>query len=170
MPDGSDLVQSHLSSLVWLAVALGSAGLVAGVVAWVTQRNRSQALMRLLAEAGASDLPEVLSKLAADLTELEHKTARVNNDVRNLLQDQKGCLQRVGLVRFDAFNDVGGRQSFALGLLDADDNGVLLTSLFGREGARTYAKPLRAGESEVPLTDEEKLSLKQAREGEANSK
>lgn len=166
MAAGNGFAQAHLTTLLWLAVALGAAGLVAAVVALATGRTRSRALLQLFAEAGAKDLQEVLAKVAADLKEIENKTARINNDVRNLLLNQKACLQRVGLVRFDAFADVGGKQSFALALLDAEDNGLLLTSLFGREGARTYSKPLRAGQSEVPLTEEEKLALKRAKEGE----
>jgi hypothetical protein len=61
----------------------------------------------------------------------------------------------VGVVRYDAFEDVGGVQSFSLAIYDDDGNGAVLTSQVGREASRLFGKPLKNGEAEVGLTDEE---------------
>ncbi len=62
------------------------------------------------------------------------------------------AFQRVGLVRFNPFEDTGGNQSFALALLDREGNGLVLSSLHSRNGTRVYAKPIRGGRSEAALS------------------
>jgi hypothetical protein len=74
----------------------------------------------------------------------------------------EGALSRVGLVRFDAFADAGGAQSFSLALLDPAADGVLLTSLHSRQVTRLYIKTIRAGRSDVPLSGEEMAALQEA--------
>lgn len=85
------------------------------------------------------------------------------NEHHNILALHQGyCIQRVGILKFNAFDDVGGEQSFALALLDANNNGVLLSSLFTRTESRTYAKAIAAGRSEQPLSKEEQVALSRA--------
>jgi len=70
--------------------------------------------------------------------------------------------QRVGLVRFNPFEDTGGNQSFAIALLDGTGNGFVLTSLHARTGTRVYAKTLTAAKAEGALSDEESAAIRQA--------
>ena len=72
------------------------------------------------------------------------------------------AFQRVGLVRFNPFEDTGGNQSFALALLDAEGNGWVLSSLHARTGTRVYAKAIRGGRSDAALSDEETAAIRQA--------
>ena len=72
------------------------------------------------------------------------------------------AFQRVGLVRFNPFEDTGGNQSFALALLDAEGNGWVLSSLHARTGTRVYAKPISGGRSEAALSEEESAAIRQA--------
>jgi len=74
------------------------------------------------------------------------------------------CVQNVGIVRFNAFEDTGSDLSFAIALLDAKQNGVVISSIFGRSESRTYAKPINAGQSPYFLTEEEKEALSKAKE------
>ena len=74
----------------------------------------------------------------------------------------KRAFQRVGLVRFNPFEDTGGNQSFALALLDAQGDGVVLSSLHARTGTRLYAKTLTGGRAEGALSSEETEALKRA--------
>ena len=73
-----------------------------------------------------------------------------------------GALSRVGLVRFDAFADAGGAQSFSLALLDPASDGVVLTSLHSRQVTRLYVKSIRSGRSDLPLSGEELSALQEA--------
>jgi hypothetical protein len=72
------------------------------------------------------------------------------------------AFQRVGLVRYNPFEDTGGNQSFALAMLDADGNGWVLSSLHARTGTRVYAKAVRGGRSDAPLSEEETAAIRQA--------
>jgi hypothetical protein len=75
------------------------------------------------------------------------------------------CLQRVGLVRYDAFADVGGEQSFSLALLDGSSNGLVVSGLYSRNDMRVYAKPVVAGRSPMSLTEEEMRAISGANSG-----
>ena len=69
-------------------------------------------------------------------------------------------LHKFGMVRFNPFNDVGGDQSFAIAFLNGKDNGLVISSLYTREGTRVYSKSITGGKSEKhPLTDEEKEAI-----------
>jgi Protein of unknown function (DUF4446) len=71
-------------------------------------------------------------------------------------------IQRVGLVRFNPFEDTGGNQSFALALTDAGGDGFVVSSLHSRTGTRLYAKTVVAGRSDAALSSEEAEALRQA--------
>ncbi len=90
----------------------------------------------------------------ADLQELEgHQKA--------MREQMKGCVQKVKLMRYNAFTDTGSNLSYSLAVLDENNNGVVLSSLYGREDNRTYAKPVENGKSTYQLSDEEKEVLEQ---------
>lgn len=72
------------------------------------------------------------------------------------------AFQRVGLVRYNPFEDTGGNQSFALAMLDAKGDGWILSSLHARQGTRFYAKAVKAGRSETSLSEEEQAAIKLA--------
>ena len=73
-----------------------------------------------------------------------------------------GCLQRTSLVRYDAFDDVGGEQSFSVAMLDAQGNGVILTSVYSRLDVRVYAKAIRNGRASHALSEEEARALRES--------
>ena len=77
-------------------------------------------------------------------------------------RDLQGALGRIGLVRFNPFEDTGGNQSFALAMLDGRGDGFVVSSLHARAGTRVYAKAIAAGASEAALSDEEAEALRVA--------
>jgi hypothetical protein len=79
-----------------------------------------------------------------------------------LERDAKLAVQRVGLVRFNPFEDTGGNQSFAVALLDANEDGLIVSSLHARQGTRIYAKAVAGGRPESALSDEEAEALRRA--------
>jgi hypothetical protein len=72
------------------------------------------------------------------------------------------ALSHIGLVRFDAFEDTGGAQSFALALIDDDGDGIVLTSLHARQSTRLFVKGVRRGVSDLPLSSEEERAMRNA--------
>jgi len=87
-----------------------------------------------------------------DLDAVEARTAILERDL-------KLAFSRVGLVRFNPFEDTGGNQSFALALLDVHGDGFVVSSLHSRGGTRVYAKAVRGGAAEGALSDEESQAL-----------
>jgi hypothetical protein len=84
---------------------------------------------------------------------------------RRLGQLTEEAVRHVGVVRFDAFEDMGGRLSFSAALLDSRGDGVVITSINGRQETRCYAKQVRNGTSIHHLSDEERQAIREALEG-----
>lgn len=97
------------------------------------------------------------------IEELEKKIEKLSQHIHDLKKQQKLNVQKVGIIRFNPFSDVGSDQSFSLALLDEDDNGVVITSLYTREENRVYGKPIKNGQSEYSLSDEEKKAIEKAK-------
>ncbi len=84
------------------------------------------------------------------------------NEIRRIKEIQGRTANKIGIVKYDAFPDVGGRLSFALAMLDESDSGFVLNAIHGREGCYTYIKEIVKGESYIVLGKEEKEALRQA--------
>ncbi|MHB8510725.1 MAG: DUF4446 family protein [Actinomycetota bacterium] len=97
--------------------------------------------------------------LAGDIVATVQRLDRENGE---LFAGVRRCLQNVGLVRFDAFEDMGGRLSFCAAMLDIDGNGLVITSINGRAETRMYAKPVERGVSKYHLSDEEQAAIRRA--------
>ena len=108
------------------------------------------------------NVEDIVSAISDQFSALTDLQARVE-ELRAGLAEQgavlAGCIRRTGVVRFNAFDDVGGEQSFSLVLLDDKRNGLAVSSLYGRQDARLYAKRITNGEAERPLSDEERRAV-----------
>ena len=107
--------------------------------------------------------PEDLREVLGQLRELKENFEKILAEFENLKKENKFNLQKVGLVRFNPFKEVGGNQSFSIALLDGDDNGIVITSLYTREGNRVYGKPIKQGQSDYLLSEEEKKAIEKAK-------
>lgn len=87
----------------------------------------------------------------------------INQDRLNAVEKMsKNSIQKISLTRFNAFDGIGGDLSYALVLLDHQGNGVVVSSIYGRDDARTYAKPIKKGKSTYPLSQEEEKVIENA--------
>lgn len=114
----------------------------------------------LLKGSRGKDLEEVIINS-------KQKISSIDNEIKDLYEitEKIGALShrglhKVGMVRFNPFRDIGGDQSFSVALLDGDNNGVVISSLYSRDGVRVYSKQLKNGLSEKhQLTEEEKHAI-----------
>jgi hypothetical protein len=125
------------------------------------QRSRDE--MFVGAEVDAS-LAATVENLAARLSETNARTERLVAQTKQIDDALAHVVQGVGLVRFRAFQDTGGDQSFALALADGEGNGVVISALYGRGKTRVYAKPVQGWLSPKPLGEEEEQALAEARQ------
>ena len=105
---------------------------------------------------------DAVGALLGKIDRLEQAVRALNaTDNRQQVQIE-GSVRRVGVLRYDAFEDVGGRLSFSCALLDEHATGVVLTSINGRQETRVYAKPVTGGTSTYNLSREEEEAIRQA--------
>ncbi len=103
--------------------------------------------------------------LMAHIEEVRNAVSKVEElttKYQALERVSRECVQKVGIVRFNAFEDTGSDLSFAVALLNAQNSGIVMSAIYGRNETRTYAKPIESGESSYFLTDEEKEALRNA--------
>ncbi len=149
------LLLACIAALVVLAVACATAFSRArrlqDRLSTLLEGARGETLERMLYDhlRERMSLQETVDSIAVRLAEAESKIGTAK--------------RHVGLVRYDAFEDVGGNQSFALAIFDDQGDGALVTSLVGRADCRVYCKPLLAGRSERNLSQEEQRAIQEAR-------
>jgi hypothetical protein len=125
------------------------------------QRGRDEMFAGAEEDAG---LAATVESLAARLAETDARTERLVAQTNQIDNTLTHVVQGVGLVRFRAFQDTGGDQSFALALADGEGNGVVISTLYGRGQTRVYAKPVQGWLSPKPLGEEEEQALAEARQ------
>lgn len=108
-------------------------------------------------------VPKTLKEAWRLYQKLEQDFENLEKELKDFKKQSNLFVQKVGIVRFNPFREIGGDQSFSIALLDAQDNGIVLTSLYSRAGNRVYAKPVEQGISKYQLSEEEKKAIKQAK-------
>lgn len=135
------------------------------VVLWQTIKlHRLDKMRREFFASGLNkDLEQILIDQNRTISKITQDLKEVDESLDQIFTDNRQNIQKVGFIRFNPFDDAGGNMSFTLALLNAKDEGVVMSSLHGREGTRIYAKSVKAGRSETQLTDEEMQAIKEAR-------
>ena len=106
--------------------------------------------------------PKNLKEILSQFTNLEKNFEKLSGDLEKLKKESKFSLQKMGIVRYNPFSEIGGNQSFSIVLLDGNNIGFVITSLYTREGNRVYAKPVINGKSQYLLSKEEKGAIEKA--------
>lgn len=108
------------------------------------------------------DLEEVIAEQVKRLKNIEKEIEKIFKWNEELQKLADISIQKVGVIRFNPFKDTGGDQSFAVALLDKNNNGLVISSLYGREGTRIYTKPIESGKSTYHLSGEENQAIVKA--------
>jgi len=149
-----------------LYVAIGAAvvaALTLVLAIWLFVRLR--ALRRgqtVLMGGDQTDLMSYALSLLARVESVEARATEVESIVDSLGRRLDSCLQQRSLIRYDALDGSGGRQSVSMALLDASGSGFVLTAIQDREYARIYVKELREGEADLELSPEERKAVDEA--------
>lgn len=114
---------------------------------------------RFLGQPGTNLNEDMVSSLMRRIAQLEATSEELNPRIALLEDAAVSSIQKIGFVRFNPFQDTGGDNSFMLVLLDRTNTGVILSSLYMREGIRLYAKSIEAGKPKHVLSAEEKKIL-----------
>lgn len=134
------------------------------IAAWLLTLTVSLFLLlrffkRLIRGTKEADLKKVLERVL-DAHDKNLRAVRVlEKEIKRLEEEGYLHVQKVGLVRFNPFKEIGGDHSFSLSILDGTDTGFVITALHTRERTRIYAKMINKGKSELSLSKEEKMAL-----------
>lgn len=150
----SQLSPGVLTVLVLVALGLALLALL-GLAATAPRRRQQHSSM-------SGDPAAMVLMHDQLLADVRGAIAQLQEGQRRLAEAQLGFVQRTGLVRYNAFDDMGGQLSFSVALLDAYGSGVVITSINGRQDTRCYAKPVAGGTSQHNLTTEEQQAIEHA--------
>ncbi|WP_196598108.1 DUF4446 family protein [Pectinatus frisingensis] len=151
--------------LLYIIIAMAVLILLAYVIAVVLVvriNNMKKTYKQMMTGSNSVDLEKMLMEHIDKVEKVMEENAEIETDNRHIHNVLKTVIQKVGIVRFSAFKDVGGDLSYAVALLDETNTGIILSSIFSRSSSNTYLKPIDRGNSTYKLSDEEQEALNKA--------
>lgn len=157
------LSQVPLAPSLLLAVLVLNLLLLLIIIAQSVRIGRIRKSMnRLLTGTSGANLEEGMHRILKQLEEVKKGQSDQQFLMNRLAQRVASQCGNVAMIRYNAFGETGSDLSFSIAILDDAQNGVVITSIFGREESRVYAKPLTAGTSPYPLSEEELTAIRKA--------
>lgn len=157
-----DFITNNLSYIILVILGLLVLSLVFFININLKLARMNKRYKKLMTGMDGCNIERILMGHIDEVRDVVKKTEMLEQDNKRIDLIVKKAVQRVGIVRFSAFEEIGSDLSYAIALLDYQNNGVVISSLFGREESRCYAKPIVNGTSTYMLTDEEKQALTEA--------
>lgn len=152
----------------YLLLGLFGAGiilLILLVIAFVQINKFKKKYNRFMLGKDGSSLEEDIMTLYEDNQYIKTSVESNRKNIKELFAKHEDTFQKMGLVKYDAFKEMGGNLSFALALLDGNNNGFLINSVHSSEGCYSYTKRIKNGDSEIALSKEEKAAVEHAING-----
>ena len=129
-------------------------------IIWIIMTEKR--LKRFFLGKKAKDLEDTILILEENIETLKKAKENTEKELTKINTKLRKSIRGLETIRFNPFPDQGSNQSFAIGLLNEDSDGVVISSLYSRERMSIFAKPVKAGKSEYELTEEEKEALQKA--------
>ena len=123
-----------------------------------------------LDKARAGDIVDCLEEQSRSLSDIRSHVVSLDSENGRQNEALLRTISYVGIVRYDAFEDVGGEQSFSAALLDSNKDGIVISSLYGRHDSRLYAKAVSGGKGERELSEEEMRAVDEAVAGSSKTR
>ena len=149
-----------LDNIVFLVFFVLVATLVLIELIWIFRTEKR--LKRFFLGKKAKDLEDTINILENDILNLKKHKDNTEKELLEINRKLKKSIRGLETIRFNPFPDQGSNQSFAIGMLNEENDGIVLSSLYSRERMSIFAKPIKNGKSEYELTTEEKEALQKA--------
>jgi hypothetical protein len=148
-----------------LYTSLAANGLLILLAIWTIYKilRLDQVRKEFFASGIKKDLEQVLVDQNRGLNNAISNIENIEHVIAQMKDKNRSNIQKIGLVRFNPFDDAGGNMSFCLALLNDHGEGVVVSSLHNREGTRIYSKPIKNSKSEIKLTGEEQQAIEEAK-------
>lgn len=145
--------------LFYLSLLLSIFALLTAVFTYWQQKKLNKLRKSFFSGKTGADLEGLLLSLSGQMKNLQQEQMVFHQHLSSLEHTLGFTVQKVGVVKFNPFADSGGNFSFSLAFLNAQNTGVIITSMHGRQQNRVYVKTLLRGKSEIPLTEEEQRAV-----------
>ena len=139
--------------------------LIVIIVQAVRISKLKKSFQKFMTGKDAKSLEKEIEELFVDIKYLKEAQKQDSDDIKILYGKAKRSYQKFGLVKYDAFHEMGGQLSFSLCMLDEDDNGFIINSVHSNAGCYVYTKEIVEGKSAISLGDEEEVALDKAIKG-----
>ncbi|WPX08825.1 DUF4446 family protein [Anaerocellum danielii] len=153
----------YTSEIIIFFLVLNTALFIALLIELAKNKNLKRRFLDLTSNQDFESLEQIIKQTNEKVEYFEEVIKTLTKSHRVLSENTKLCIKKVGIVRYDAFENVGSKLSFALALLDEFDTGVVINSIYSREGCSVFAKPVENGFSKYPLSAEEMQAIDIAR-------
>lgn len=110
----------------------------------------------------AESMEEAILRKFAEIDDLREEDKKKQQKIEELYEKLKGAYQKMGIVKYDAFHEMGGKLSFSIAILNEENSGYVMNSMHSQEGCYTYVKEIIKGKSFITLGEEEKQALEEA--------
>ena len=159
----SDYIIIGLAALVLILIIL--------MIVNVVQMSKLKKNYRIFMNGkNAKTLEDTLIQRLDQVDELIAANKANEKNIKTLFKNMEKTYQKMGLVKYDAFHEMGGKLSFSLAMLDEKNNGYIINAMHSREGCYTYIKEIIDGNSVIVLAEEEQEALNQAMGNNKSSK
>lgn len=150
-------------SYIFIGLAVISLVLLILVIVQIFQINSlKKKYKKFMGGKDVKSLEKLLEKIVADNKNIIELSNNNKKDIRNINKEMENSFNKAGIVKYDAFKQMGGMLSFSIALLNEKNNGFILNSVHSTEGCYTYIKEIKAGMCEIDLSNEEKQALSRA--------
>jgi len=148
--------------LLMLSIMVGilTIGFISILYSNIKLKNKYNKFMKKI--GNGKNIEEDLENYMYRVERVERQNAEIISYCKNLDDEVAKCIQKVGMVRYSAFKDTGSDLSFAVAMLDENNDGVVFNGIYSREMSNIYAKPVKGGNSEYTLSEEEREAIRRA--------
>lgn len=137
--------------------------LLGGLIYMITENVKlKKSYKKFMKGSTAESLEDKLFQISEEQDSLRKVSNKHSREIKELYAKHQSAFQKVGLVKYDAFKEMGGKLSFCLVLLDENDTGILLNSIHNTSGCYCYSKKIKNGKCDIALGEEEQLAIDKA--------
>ena len=159
--------QLGLSGFDYSYIFIGLTGisallLILVIIQMFQLRSLKQKYKKFMGGKDVKSLEKQIERIFEDNKYIKDISGENKKDIRTINKELEICFNKVGIVKYDAFNQMGGMLSFSIAMLNEKNDGFILNSVHSTEGCYTYIKEIKSGLSEIDLSNEEKQALSQA--------
>lgn len=154
------LENNNITMMLLICVVLLFLGFIVMIIKLTNINKKYKTFINKL--GNGKNIEEDLENYMYRVERVEKQNAEILNQINITQKNMGNCLQKVGIVRYSAFKDTGSDLSFAVALLDENNDGVVFNGIYSREMSNIYAKPIKKGKSTYTISEEEQEAIEKA--------